>query len=101
MTSDTSLQPDINGIIARSADLLTLVSDPAIGTRLLELDYEWETGEFNRAAPIVDLLRQHGYVEEGRAGHLTTMGSEASRVSRRLLSVRRSYNEQRKEQVFT
>ena len=26
---------------------------------------------------------------------------EASRVSRRLLSVRRSYNEQRKEQVFT
>ena len=27
--------------------------------------------------------------------------NEASRVSRRLLSVRRSYNEQRKEQVFT
>ena len=27
--------------------------------------------------------------------------TEASRVSRRLLSVRRSYNEQRKEQVFT
>jgi len=33
--------------------------------------------------------------------YVDTYVCEASRVSRRLLSVRRSYNEQRKEQVFT
>ena len=74
MNTDSSFQSDMNGIIARSADLLTLVSDPAIGARLLELGYDWETGEFDRAAPIVDLLRRHGYVEEAPAGDVTAMG---------------------------
>lgn len=64
----------MNGIIARSADLLAVVSGPEIGVRLLELDYDWETGEFNREAPIVDLLTRHGYVEAAAAGGLTPIG---------------------------
>lgn len=74
MSSDSSLHSDINGIIARSTDLLTLVSDPDIGARLLELDYDWGTGYFNHAAPIVHLLKRHGYIEEKPAEDLTPMG---------------------------
>lgn len=64
----------MNGIIARSDDVLAFVSDPRIGARLLEFNYDWETGSFNREAEVVDLLRRHGYVEEGPAGGLTSMG---------------------------
>lgn len=74
MNADTSHHSDVNGIIARSDDLLTLVSDPAIGARLAELDYNWETCNFNRDAPIVPLFKRHGYIDNGPAGELTAMG---------------------------
>jgi len=64
----------MNEIIARSGDVLAFVSDPEIGARLLELNYDWETGLFNHNASVVSLLRQQGYIEEGGAGGLTGMG---------------------------
>lgn len=75
MTSGFYTHTDINGIIARSSELLELVSNPDLGKLLRELDFDWSTSNFNEGAAIVETLGRHGYVElVGDQQRLTHMG---------------------------